>query len=654
MKMSGPDRSGIPGGGSSVPSSTLVHLNGVSVDPLKVSGKPGFAPPDAASGQHIVQLTQATAPEFKAQIEKAGGRIVGYFPDNAYLVRMRGDTVKAVKALPFVRATMAMPPQYKLDGEFRARIGIVPDTNPKSVVISTTGNQSLAKVATDMRQLGFTNIRMGHDTVVAEGTRGMIDQASLHDDVLWIGPNTEAGFDLDNIRKLGGADYVSGLANTSGFQGQGMKAHILEGIEKGHPGFAASEHRQAPIVVGGAGAEESSSHGTNTAGEVFGNGAGKPEWKGSVPHAQALYTNASYVMNAPPGSREANSRWAVTKELVEKHDIDGQTASWGYATNSKYDERSRELDGIMADFDLVVTQSQSNTGSPQSRPQAWAKNVIPVTALYHFDNAKFEDDRWNGGSSTRDGADKRIGRTLRGFYDKIGTTAVGGKYTAEFGGTSGATPMTQGLLQSMMQMYKEGVFQSALLNPSSFQMGKRARAATTAALAIATARQMPFASRTAENNRYQQGWGMVDLQKVYDMRGKMLIVNEDIALKPQQTASFTVDVAEGEPELKISMVYKDPPGLVSAGKAQVNDVDIKVTAPDGTVYWGNNGLLDGMYSKSGGEPDRLDTVENVFVEKPKAGQWKIEVIATAINQPIKEGGALEVPFALVAAGGRKV
>jgi hypothetical protein len=102
------------------------------------------------------------------------------------------------------------------------------------------------------------------------------------------------------------------------------------------------------------------------------------------------------------------------------------------------------------------------------------------------------------------------------------------------------------------------------------------------------------------------------------------------------------------------MVYKDPPGLVSAGKAQVNDVDIKVTAPDGTVYWGNQGLLDGMYSKPGGEPDRLDTVENVFVEKPKAGQWKIEVIATAINQPIKEGGALEVPFALVAAGGRKV
>lgn len=651
MKINGTDRPGSPQGGSTP--SALVHLDGVSIDPLKVTSKPGFAPADANSGQHIVQCNSATAPAFQAQIEKAGGRIVGYFPDNAYLVRMRGDTVKAVKALPFVRATMAMPPQYKLDESFRARIGIAPDKTPKAVIISVAGNQVLAKVASDMRALGFTNIQLGQDTIVAQGTRDMIDSASQHDDVLYVGPSTEIGFDLDNARKVGGSDYVSKIANTTGFQGQGMKAHVLEGIEANHPGFAADEFRKAPIVVGGQGAAESSSHGTNTAGEIFGNGAGKPEWRGMVPHAQAFYTNANYVMNAPPGSKEPNSRYAVTKELVETHDIDGQTASWGYSPNTKYDERSRELDGIMVDFDLVVTQSQSNTGSPQSRPQAWAKNVIPVTALYHFDNADSSDDKWNGGSSTRDGADKRIGRTLRGFYDKIGTTAVGGKYTPDFGGTSGATPMTQGFLQQAMQMYKEGVFQQALLNPASFQMGKRARASTTAALAIATARQMPFAGRTAENNRYQQGWGIVDLAKMYDLRGKMLIVNEDIALKPQQTEKFTVAVAEGEPELKISMVYKDPPGLVSAGKAQVNDLDIKVTAPDGTVYFGNNGLLDGMYSKPGGEADRLDTVENVFVEKPAAGKWTIEVTAAAINQPLKEGGALEVPFALVVAGGAK-
>lgn len=652
MKITRNDGTGTPGGGGSVPS-TLVHLNGISIDPLEAARKPGFAPPDALSGQHIVQCKTTISPDMKAQIERVGGRVVGYFPDNAYIVRARGAALKSIKGLDFVRATLAMPPEFKLDTSLRDGGTI---DGPQAVIISTTskaaGKQALAKLASELRAQGFTNIQLGGDTIVATGTQAQIEAAAKHDEVIWIGPSTQAGYDLDNIRKVNGADYVANMPNTSGFQGQGMKAHILEGIEANHPGFAAGEHRQAPIVVGGAGAAESSSHGTNTAGEVFGNGAGKPEWKGLVPHAQALYTNANYVMNAAPGSKEPGSRWAVTKELVEKHDIDGQTASWGYATNSKYDERSRELDQILVDFDLMVTQSQSNTGSPQSRPQAWAKNVIPVTALYHFDNANVDDDRWNGGSSTRAGADKRIGRTLRGYYDKIGTTAVGGKYTADFGGTSGATPMTQGLLQSMLQMYKEGVFTSSLLNPASFQ-GKRPRAATSAALAIATARQMPFASRDAENNRYQQGWGMVDLRKLYDSRANMLIVNEDVALKPKETVSFTVEVKEGEAELKVSMVYKDPPGLVSAGKAQVNDIDLKVTAPDGTVYFGNVGLLDGMYSKPGGEPDRLDTVENVFVEKPKAGKWTIEVIAAAINAPVTEGGALEVPFALVAAGARK-
>lgn len=630
--------------------SKFIHFNGLSIDPLNAPRGPGFA--SASSGQHIVQCNGPTSAAFKAKIEKAGGRIVGYFPDNAFLVRMQGRTVKAVNALPFVRATMPMPVGYKVDPSLNAGVVGIAPSPARQVVISVAGKQALAKVASDLRTLGFTGLQLGEDTVVANGTPAMINKAARNDDVLWIGPDSPVGFDLDNARLVTGSDHVAALPNTSGFQGQGMKAHIFEGIDAAHPGFAAGPHRTAPIVVGGPGAATSSSHGTMTAGEVFGNGAGKPEWRGMVPHAQALYTNASYVNGAAPGSKEPKSRWAITKELVEKHDIDGQTASWGNAQNTKYDERSRELDSIMCDVDLVVTQSQSNTGTPASRPQAWAKNVIPVTALKHFDNANTADDKWGGGSSTRAGADMRIGRTLRGFYDKIGTTSEGGGYTADFGGTSGATPMTHGLLQQLMQMYKEGVFKNALLNPASFT-GRRPRAATTAALAIATAQQMPFENRTAENNRYQQGWGMVDLKKLHDLRDRLFIVNEDVALKPQQTERFSVQVAEGEAELKISMVYKDPPGLVSAGKAQVNDLDIKVTAPDGTVYWGNNGLLDGMYSTSGGEPDRLDTVENVFVQKPAAGTWTVEVIAAAINQPVVEGGALEVPFALVVAGAVK-
>jgi hypothetical protein len=201
------------------------------------------------------------------------------------------------------------------------------------------------------------------------------------------------------------------------------------------------------------------------------------------------------------------------------------------------------------------------------------------------------------------------------------------------------------------QMFKEGVFADALLDPTTFHQGQHPHAATAAALAIAGARQHPFTGRDAENNRYEQGWGFPDVKRLYEARDRMFIVNEDVKLANFENARYSVDVGAGEPELKISMVYKDPPALVSAAKAQVNDLDLKVTAPDGTVYWGNVGLLDGIYSKPGGEPDRIDTVENVFVQNPQAGRWTIEVIGQAINQPV--AGDPKASFALVALGGRK-
>jgi hypothetical protein len=61
------------------------------------------------------------------------------------------------------------------------------------------------------------------------------------------------------------------------------------------------------------------------------------------------------------------------------------------------------------------------------------------------------------------------------------------------------------------------------------------------------------------------------------------------------------------------------------GKALVNDLNLRLTAPNGTTtYWGNQ-FLDG-WSRTGGLPDSINNVENVFIQVPLAGIWKVEVI----------------------------
>ena len=61
------------------------------------------------------------------------------------------------------------------------------------------------------------------------------------------------------------------------------------------------------------------------------------------------------------------------------------------------------------------------------------------------------------------------------------------------------------------------------------------------------------------------------------------------------------------------MTFVDPAGNPAAALARINDLSLKVTAPNGNVYHGNVGLENGNYSTAGGSPNTIDTVECVFV-----------------------------------------
>jgi serine protease AprX len=84
---------------------------------------------------------------------------------------------------------------------------------------------------------------------------------------------------------------------------------------------------------------------------------------------------------------------------------------------------------------------------------------------------------------------------------------------------------------------------------------------------------------------------------------------------------------------------------------RVNDVTLKVTSPSATEYWGNVGLDSGVWSTSGGAADTLNTVENVFIQSPEAGDWTIEVIASEVNMDVHaETPEIDQDYALVVYG----
>jgi hypothetical protein len=154
----------------------------------------------------------------------------------------------------------------------------------------------------------------------------------------------------------------------------------------------------------------------------------------------------------------------------------------------------------------------------------------------------------------------------------------------------------------------------------------------------------------SQGDRFAQGWGLPDLGNMYNIGKNHYIDNENNALQTGGSVIYKITPTTATP-LKISLVWTDVPGTTSAAKHLVNDLNLKVTDPDGTVYLGNYGLDVSKWSAGGGEADELNNVENVFVQNPKFGVWTVEV--TGANIPmdaVERTIETDQSYALVASG----
>jgi len=497
----------------------------------------------------IVQFDGTPTEALRTAVRNAGGEIHGYLPENAYVVRMPKGNHGAVAQIPGVRWVGAYHPAFRLDPEVIAELatGVVPTRRYNVVVVDKrTDKPGLVQ---KIQGIGGVVDHEQEGSLLLEATltSAQLLQTLRFDEVLWIDPWSAPENDVDNARIQGGANYVE---SQGGYTGVGLNAHIYEGIDANHQGYRGTVTN---VRSGGA----SSGHGTNTAGIVFGDGTGGgPQYRGFAPDVGKFYTNYSSVVG---------SRYQVVQDLINIHDVSHTTASWGGARTFFYTSTSAETDDIIFDHDMAWTQSQSNAGNQDSRPQAWAKNVFSIGGVRHNNNSNPNDDSWAaGGASTGPASDGRIKPTLCAYYDNIGTTSSGGGYTNTFGGTSGATPIVAGHNVLAIEMFTDGLFGNQLRNPGGSRHSNRPKFTTLKALQVANAAQYSFTAASSDNRREHQGWGFPDLQSMYDNRNTHFIIDETDVLTQGNSTRWDIAVAPGEDELKICMTHAEPAGNPSA------------------------------------------------------------------------------------------
>jgi hypothetical protein len=594
----------------------------------------------------LVQLFSSALPEFQEEIRDQGGAIHRYYTEHTLLVEMDPEARAEVESLPFVRWVGAFAPAFRVEPALRDALtgdGPSPFEGRYSIMTLRRGAEAKQEVAQRIQELGGRI-----EVMTADGFRfeaSLSPQAVLelaHDNRVhyidrWGGPMET---DMDVVRVVGGADYVE---TEGGFTGQGTRIEVFDSeLRVTHQEWMTLPIIHNPDGLGTGGTP----HGTSCTSNVFAQGVSASA-RGVVPDAQPIFFRADQA--AVFGGTE--SRHTIAAQLMDPvgpYRAVLQTSSVGSERTFFYTSISADTDDALFLNQVLHTQSQSNAGDQDSRPQAWAKNIVSVGGFRHFGTADRSDDMWLETGSIGPAADGRIKPDLSFFYDGIfsASNSSNTSYTS-FGGTSSATPQTAGYFGLLFQMWHEGVWSGHGGGPTVFD--SRPKMATAKALMINNAHRYDWNDGSNDDmDRFKQGWGTADAANLYDNATATKVFDESVVLEHGETFTHQVVVGPGEPEFRATLVYVDPMGTVGAGVHRINDLSLRVTSPSAAVYWGNNGLVAGNESTPDGASNTIDTVENVFLVNPEVGVWTVEVLADEIVQDAHlESVEVDADFALV-------
>ena len=186
-----------------------------------------------------------------------------------------------------------------------------------------------------------------------------------------------------------------------------------------------------------------------------------------------------------------------------------------------------------------------------------------------------------------------------------------------FGGTSGAAPGIAGVMAMLHQAHRD------------LNSGETADASLLKAIMMNTADDLGNPGPD-----FTFGWGTANAlraaialeERTYE-RGT--ITNE-------QTAQYTISVPAGARELRVMTYWHDRPGSGAGNRALINDLESRLTTPDGTEHLPlilnptpNPSTLD-LPAVEG--EDHLNNQEQLFVSNPVAGEYTLDLLG------------LEVPF----------
>jgi subtilisin family serine protease len=566
----------------------------------------------------------------RAELERAGVRLLDYLPRNAYLATVPRGLSPTDPALQAVRWIGRLEPEDRISPHLRDTRKLAGpdgwvDLDVRPFADEDAGGLVGRLAAGGFEIVGFT--AAGEALRVRARADDLLRVAS-DDAVRWIGP-APPPFVLHNDQSRSNTGAESVQAGPYFLSGLDIDLGIWDGSGVADHGDFGSRLMRFDPVAGG----RDTRHATHVCGTMAGDGAlsaseggSAQQWRGMAPSADIISYDFFGDLVGEIG--EAIDRPGDSIEVVQN--------SWGYGLDPDSCFFLGLYDGLCRDYDNVVRGSQGkpvvvvfSAGNDRYDglcgdiryesmvPLGTAKNVITVGG------ALSDDDSLTNASSWGPTDDGRLKPDVTGpgcglnAGDHVTSTWTGPAY-ASLCGTSMAAPAVSGSAALLWEQYR-------------ISYGPEPLPSTVKALLIHTAVDLDTGDGTLNPGPdYASGYGRIDVHAAVDRVIGGAVTEQ--SLKNGQTDIFNVDVAGGDTGVRVTLVWDDPGAAEGAGEALVNDLDLIVDDPDAVRHypWTLDPANPAAPAVRTAE-DHTNNVEQVWVPAPyTAGIWSIRVAGTSV------------------------
>lgn len=554
-------------------------------------------------GNYFVILS-SDKPKAIDDLTEIGVQIIGYIPNDAYLVRVPENMMHSI--FDRVEGVYAIQPGWKLDQSLanktfppfvsaspenvQAEIVLYPGVSMELFSLKSTFGVFITSIEPTIMENHF-NVELNPDNAL---------KLAEFPFVQFIGLKTAEPSDLNYEARLSEksnalyADYPGGLK----LNGDSINISVSDGGKAG-------EHIDLKGRIDGShmSNQQVTIHPTQVTGTLTGAGNLDPTMRGLAWGATVFAYEGVMGLHAFPNAY-VNDGVTIT------------SVSQGGCCNTGYTQQAQIVDqNTLNHTSLINILGAGNSGAMNNNHPSgigWAtiasnyqgaKNNIVVGAVDHADYP----ENYSSKGPLPDGR-------LKPEVVAVGTveTTMPGNSYFEASGTSLSCPNTSGVMAQLYQGYKElhngtlphsGLMKAVLLNTAD-DLGN-------------------------PGPDYSMGYGRINARKAY-----RTLVNETYfqgSLSDGQSTQFTIQAPAEAVGVKVMLYWHDQPGAIMSAQDLVNDLDLLVSDPNGIDWkpWVLNPLdadADAVRNE-----DHVNNSEQVTLSTIVPGNYTFTVHASDIN-----------------------